>query len=320
MSTIIGLISLGYMIYSILQNVESPLAIEKIKIIHQSVRYSIAYSPPLITRILNTFIYFGSLLGGVHFIFSNTTKLRIVSFLPFIAAIGFTAALTTKTALLYPMVLFTSSAITSLIYRKKFDASITYFKKIILVFVISIIVIAPLADFLRGVSGSGGFIDLWEKLKPSIFGHISVFTDWFDNNWRSALSPTYGTYTIAGVFDILNISPRQTGLYTETIMIGKYGSNVYTIYRGLIQDFTLPGTMVLALFGGFVFELVFKSLINGRQIMILFLSGFYAFILWGFVVSIFNYNSIILAFFMFAVYLSGVNTMNIKRLKKATLP
>ena len=55
-----------------------------------------------------------------------------------------------------------------------------------------------------------------------------------------------GAYTFAGVFDLLGIKQRQIGVYEQyETLAGGEDTNIYTLLRGLIQDFTLPGAMPL---------------------------------------------------------------------------
>lgn len=307
--TLIGFISFGYMCYEIFQSIEAPITAEKINALHQKIRWSSQYSPPILSRVLNSFIYFGGLLGGINFVVSKSWLKKSISFSPFTVALLFTLVLTTKSAVLYPAVLFASSSIAILFYKDKYRANLSYFKYFILASLTAILCIAFIADKIRGAT-HGDLLSLWEYLKPSFFGHISTFTTWFNNHWRNDFTPAFGAYSISGVFDALGIKERLSGIYREEIMLGKHGSNVYTVFRGLIQDFTLFGSYIVTFTAGFLSHFIFKSMIDKSRIAVAFLSGFYAFVLWGFVVSIFNYNSIILSYTFLFVYLFFIDLKN----------
>lgn len=44
---------------------------------------------------------------------------------------------------------------------------------------------------------------VWGHLKPSFFGYIAVFSDWFHQNWPNFGKPNYGACKIAGIFDFI---------------------------------------------------------------------------------------------------------------------
>lgn len=310
--TLIGFISFGYMCYELFQSIEAPITAEKIKALQLKIRWSSQYSPPIVSRVMNSFIYFGGLLGGINFVVSKNWHVKALSFSPFTVALLYTIVLTTKSAILYPAVLFASTAMAFLFYKDKYRASLCYFKYFIITSLVAILCIAFMADKIRGATG-GDFLSLWEYLKPSFFGHISTFTTWFNNNWRNDFTPAFGAYSLSGVFDALGIKERLSGIYREEIMLGKHGSNVYTVFRGLIQDFTLFGSFIVSFAAGFLSQFFFAKMIDRSIIAIAFLSGFYAFVLWGFVVSIFNYNSIILCYIFLFVYLFFIDFKNKSR-------
>lgn len=304
-STLIGLIGLGIMLVDLIASLQPSLTMDKVVERWKVIRFSSLYSPPFITRIMNSWIYLGALLGGLHFVLAGKGRRRFIAFLPFTVALCFTFILTTKTAVLYPFVLFVAASISALIYRERFGASIYYYTYMVFASVTLIVLIAFGADWVRGVAPSLN-VSLWTHLKPSFFGHLSVFSTWFEQTMGSGTVPSYGAYTFAGVFDTLGLHQRVSGLYPEQIMLGKFGSNVYTVFRGLIQDLSLAGSLVGLFALGFASQYSFRAVLAGKRMFIPVLTGYYAFTLWGFVVSIFNYNSILLGFAMLGAYFAAL--------------
>ena len=86
------------------------------------------------------------------------------------------------------------------------------------------------------------------RTRASMFGHISEFSQWFQESWDEDMKPAFGAYTIAGLFNLSGLHTRYPGLYIEKSYEVEPGAstNIYTIFRGLIQDFTLPGSIVIA--------------------------------------------------------------------------
>ena len=113
-----------------------------------------------------------------------------------------------------------------------------------------------------------------------------------------------GAYTFAGAFDLLGIKPRQIGVYEELqTLAGGEDTNIYTLFRGLIQDFTLPGASLFGVLLGIVAGGAARSgsTSHGRNLLVL--AGYYAFILFSPIISLFTYNGLILAWVVAALVL-----------------
>ncbi len=129
------------------------------------------------------------------------------------------------------------------------------------------------------------------QLRSNLFGYLAVF-DSFVNN-ESAFNLTFGQYSLAGAFDLLGLKKREAALDYEPIMLQNgTASNVYTAFRGLIQDFSLPGALLVSLACGLLCGSAYTRACSGRIGSVLILAGYYSFFLWSPIVSIFNYNSV----------------------------
>lgn len=129
--------------------------------------------------------------------------------------------------------------------------------------------------------------------------------------WHNANEHKYGIMTFFGIANALGIEERIAGIYREFIYFGRIdssiSSNVYTIFRMLIDDFGKIGALV------FLFLLGFGSakaivFIKKRKMVFLsqtFLVAVYSYVMWGFVASIWAYTSILcaygLAFIIFSI-------------------
>src|SRR5437867_3238013 len=138
------------------------------------------------------------------------------------------------------------------------------------------------------------------------FPYLGVFSGWLASYglW-DGLHLTFGQYTFAGVFDLLHIHTRVAGLYTEQVVINGSQYNIYTAFRGLVQDFTVPGALAFLVLVGFLAELTYKRARSGNLLYARLLAAFYAATLWSFVVDIFIYNTIVLAFVLLIGYLAA---------------
>ena len=143
----------------------------------------------------------------------------------------------------------------------------------------------------------GDVEDYGIQLCCSLFGYLPVFENFVRN--ESTYKRSFGVYSLAGAFDVLGLSKRVAALSYEPVMLDDgYSSNIFTAFRGLIQDFSLPGALLLCIGGGWLAGGAYAKASRGRMSSVPTLAGYYAFVLWSPIVSIFNYNSVWLGLFV----------------------
>jgi len=142
----------------------------------------------------------------------------------------------------------------------------------------------------------------------SLLGTPAVFSQWLEREWLNGGELGWGAYDFAGVFDFLNLAQRAQGIYMEGIYVGtgEWSTNIYTVFRSLIDDFSLPGAIVILLVMGMAAGFAYRKVLAGACFWLAPLSFFYAFASWSGVGSIFNYNSLVLAWLLFVVSLSPI--------------
>lgn len=109
-------------------------------------------------------------------------------------------------------------------------------------------------------------------------GHFFAFSDWFsDRYFGYSIFRGYdqaelqlGFYTFMGFFQALGDSRFvPLGIFDEAYIVdGVLTTNIYTVFRGLIMDFGILGSLVLALYLGAIANLSFYCLLNGRLLII----------------------------------------------------
>jgi oligosaccharide repeat unit polymerase len=143
--------------------------------------------------------------------------------------------------------------------------------------------------------------DLQRLLKYS-FGSLAAFSTWFHEYQKNQL--TFGAYTFGGIFDSLGLQHREIGLYGAFVTLpGGEETNIYTVVRGVIEDFSLPGSVVLAFVLGLISGIVLSRPRRQLWLSILFGSAYYAFVLCSPLTSIFTYNGLVLAWLVAAAIL-----------------
>ena len=115
---------------------------------------------------------------------------------------------------------------------------------------------------------------LWHLGASYAFGHLYAFSDWFTHyvgnpsaNRYASESAGYGFYTFMTFFKAFGDTRHvPVGIYDEffeykDVLI----TNIYTIFRGLITDFGLIGTIVYMFVSGYVFHLAEPFLLVRRR-------------------------------------------------------
>jgi hypothetical protein len=131
------------------------------------------------------------------------------------------------------------------------------------------------------------------KLVTSAFGHMTVFSQWLTDYMHQPLEPTLGTVTFSGPLEMLGYSQRIPGLFDSIIeLVAGETSNIYTAFRPLIQDFTIPGALsilaLLGLVGGIGFRKVAAGEWSGAPLLLIA----YVTIFWTPITWFWIYNSL----------------------------
>ena len=273
------------------------------------------WQEPAIARVLTTAVYLGAMLSGVMIAMRHSGWLRWLSLAVFVPSITITVILTTKASLLVPLVLGASSYLATSVATGR-PPGWTLKRTMWLAGGIAVLAVAfVLVQMVRYAGWSSGQpLAVIQLLWLDSFPYLGVFSSWFQSNALStSLHPALGQYTFAGVFEVLHIHTRVAGVYTEQVSIGGSTYNIYTAFRGLIEDFTVPGALLFLALVGFGAELAYRRVQSGDLLYVGLLAAFYAATLWSFVVNIFIYNSIVLAFVVLIGYLAVASRPWVRR-------
>ncbi|EGR2378391.1 oligosaccharide repeat unit polymerase, partial [Vibrio parahaemolyticus] len=172
---------------------------------------------------------------------------------------------------------------------------------------ITIILVFLVAIFLQVVryGGDSTMIEMaFNKILIYAFGQFSAYSVWFDNNYLNIVDtiPGYGVFTgvVSKIFDF----DRVSGFYDSfTYISNEDYTNVFTLSRFLITDFTIYGACAFLFFLGVLYEVITR-LKGVFGLKIFFLLSFSVEIIFGFSTSILSYNNVILANFLVGCYFS----------------
>jgi oligosaccharide repeat unit polymerase len=313
LGTLLGLvgviIAIGYEGY----NLESLMLIDDLSVMARDfsvARYHQQYVPPLIARILSIPMYFAALLGGCLFASATGRGKKFLGFLPFLPALASVAVFTTRSSLLYQIILWCSAYLATSVLLE--GRAITLFTKrfVLLVVVgiptmLAVFSFALLARYAETVDALQAFI--LPRLRLDIVGYLTAFGEWLRFSIDEGSDLAMGAFTFAGVFEALGLRPRIGGLYEEIMEIGvgdlTSDTNLYSAFRGLIQDFGIPGTALTLFVVGMFAALAYGSVGRGNRRGVPLLASFYCFALWSHVVSFTVYNTLIAAYVLFFIYM-----------------
>lgn len=261
-------------------------------------RYSEGYSGPLLARALLVPMYLACPLGGVLAGLSDVKRDRRLALVPFIPVLGVLAILTTKATLLISVSFWVGGLLSASVLQRRQVNDIMSSRGIVRLLVagvgaLGLLVGSSMARY--GWSGWDHALQIVDRLWLYAFGQLGGLSRWIEESAWRVPEPAWGSRTVAGLFDALGLADREQGIYQVFVEVSPTRStNIFTFHRGLIEDFTIPGAILLLFVVGMVAGRAFARLRRGRAgglgVMILF----YAFTLWSFVASLLNYNSLVL--------------------------
>jgi oligosaccharide repeat unit polymerase len=251
--------------------------------------------------------YSGCLTAGRLFVISTDKKGKIKSGLVLLPILLFTIIYTARAVFIYAMFLFLSSLITHyiLVHGKK----ALLFNRRNLIFMLIALVGLPVMFLVTqavrmGITkySTSAFFELTDHLKVWFSGNVSAFSFWFEQDDKRN-SIYHGAYTFAGLNEWLGGKTRDVGIYSKSFDLDGHFhfSNIYTLFRFLIDDFGIAGTFIFWFVLGIFSRMLYRKILNGDFIASAILSGIFTLILFSFVASVFAYNTVLFAWLIYVL-------------------
>jgi oligosaccharide repeat unit polymerase len=272
-------------------------------------RYERGELEPWSVRLLIMWVYPAVLLAGISFALARNRMQKWLAVVPLVPAALIGTVFAARAGLLISLICWFSGFF-AIRYRQTGGTYALFQRKfvlLLLMLMMSGLLFFLTIDAVRVFKGGGFEIgsDV-PRLSKYFLGSVPAFSNWAHTSKDHELS--MGAYTFAGVFDLLGMKPRQIGVYEELqTLAGGEETNIYTLLRGLIQDFTLPGASLFGVLIGIVAGSAARSESMKRLRDVLILAGYYAFIIFSPLSSLFTYNGLILAWSVAALVL-GLRT------------
>jgi hypothetical protein len=274
--------------------------------------------PPTPLQIILAFHYAGGIVGGLIFAAANSRWNKILGLMALLPGTLISIYMAGRTAVVAQFTFWFAAYFAMRLYLSK-DRVHLFTKQKLLGAVLSLsvffwigILVKPFRGVPRGLSFAEhmqrysevldveAVDDSWEFMKPGYFGHVSSFSWYFERAWQNptALSRP-GEQTFCGIYRLLGID-LTPALYTR---VGGVDTNVFTIFKPIIEDYTLAGSILVFFLIGLVAGRSYRNLADGKKIWpAAFLVMFYTNSMnaggW-----FFNYNSVTGSYVLAGFYL-----------------
>ena len=138
--------------------------------------------------------------------------------------------------------------------------------------------------------------DPLENLTSHFFGSFNAFSIWQYESFDLYLDYselTWGKYTFHGLYQLF-FENLESGVFTDrTVLNENISTNVYTMFRGLFQDFGMFSFFIFFLIGILLKNIktrLTRNYFSNSVILIMF----YTTIIWSFVINPIGYTSILI--------------------------
>ncbi len=255
---------------------------------------AILVAPPRLSQALLPFVYIAPAVGGVLFVIRRKWQWKFVGLMSLAPAVAVTILQTTKAAVLFSFTLWVSAYLAS---RLRFG-KLGLFTKAHVTVGAALGSIATVFFFAVGLarmaSTDTALLEVVRlKLVTAAFGHMTVFSQWLGDYWNAPFNPTLGEITFAGPRELLGIQTRVPGVYGSVVdLVAGETSNIFTGFRPLIQDFTIPGALVVLLVLGFIGGVAYRLVTSGQWAAVPVLVAAYMTIFWTPITWFWIYNSL----------------------------
>lgn len=253
----------------------------------------------------------GIILSG--YLFPYLEKNKYKSFIILFPMFLFSLISTSKATIIFAVFLWLSGLIIALeeLNIKIFEI-IKKYKKLLLIMTIVILFLFINSMISRlDYSNNGSVANIIETFKIYGFAHIPAFTKWYSLHDNNQLY--YGFYTFSGVLRLLGVNGYLSGVY-ESIEFGKYSTNIFTVFRSLIDDFGDIGCLFIFFFLGVILGYNYKKIkidkYNHFSKCIIILISVFLFL--SFIISLGNYFSLIVSIFLFWIIIEYLLKIEIR--------
>ncbi|HHA2011770.1 TPA: O-antigen polymerase [Enterobacter mori] len=266
-------------------------------------RYDGTLKVSTIYKVSSIFAYFTTFLMGMIYASTRSKKTLFLILLHFGVILMDSVVMAARAGMMLQLFCFLASFYAFSYYNSSRKYYRVTFKKILLslTFVCLIFLFFVIIQVVRGGKTEYDITGIVSHVITWFVGYIPGFDYWI--NYLYDYDVTYGQRTFVGLFDLLGISERVSGVYPAIDIGNGRISNIFTAYRGLVEDFTMPGLYLALFILGFLLSYIPNVVVaRGAKFLAPITSFIVFFFFWSYVINPFSYNVIFFAALMFWAY------------------
>ena len=293
--TIVALLGCVYFLYASIEEFGlqfTPLGVLEVGARWTRLRYDDVVEPWSV-RLLVMWFHPAGLLGGVLFASSRKRRDRVIAATTLLPAVFYGILTGAKAPVLLGLTCWIGGYVAAQCVRNHGRLALFTGKRVALLIFAAGCTLAMFAgvDSIRGTSDvKAAAFELHEqKLSNYMLAPPAAFADWYAH--ADVSGAEWGARTFAGEFDLLHLRTRIIGKYLEKAnILGTESTNVYTIFRDLIEDFTCFGATLLGACIGGLAGWIYCAGFRDERKALFWLSAFYAVFLFSPIGSLFSFN------------------------------
>jgi hypothetical protein len=160
--------------------------------------------------------------------------------------------------------------------------------------IVLFVAFASIGLLRRHEASTAGLSTSFLNTRRYFAGHLVGLGMWLSH--RPVRTPQLGKQTLAGLADVVGLDARQVGLYAELVEAAPGEvTNIFTAIRPLVEDFTLPGVLLITFVWSTISGFSWQAAAGGSRVAAAFLILHSCFVLASPIASFFAYNSLLLA-------------------------
>lgn len=238
-----------------------------------------------LARVLVVLAYTGPLFGGLYFAVARRRMQRVIGLVPLFAITLVGTVYGSRMGVLFGGSFWVAAFMAGRLLGTA-DRPGARTRLFFLVGGLSFALLAVLSTVIQFIRYFLGSQKTAELILADQFGFLAAWATWFRESGGAESGLAAGFYSFERIGRMLGFDRPAF----PAIDVGFTTSNVYTVFRTLIQDYGTFGSLIVVLAAGFVGSLAYRAVIAGRPAWLATLTLVYAFMFAGMAVSVFSYT------------------------------
>lgn len=281
----------------------SPLDLFSVGRHFMSLRYGAREAPSVLLNIANVLLYLGILCSGLSL--GVKSSRRAVMTCALLLGLGLLQAflVSARTGLVWMSAFLFASYLTGAVLAGRQNRLVS--PKRLLIVIVAFFSVITLVFVIQTIRENNTFripVATFDKTMVTILSPPVAFSAWL-NSKAFDVDPAFGTRTFGGPSNLLGLYDRGLGLNWEPTGMRYHGRtyypNVYTGFRQLIEDATLPGSILVMLAFGILAGWAYRGVRCGQVVAVPCLMLFYGVVLGSYIANWLTYTTLLAAWVVF---------------------